>query len=316
MPSVNKTVTRLYDGDVELTFNPKSTKYRYTVSDRRTGEKDVTVRGVTSVLKGILDKPELMRWPMNMSHQLLFGAKFDETLKDYTHDWDKAVIQPSKAYSADELHEAMKEGSRAHTKRSDRGKDIGTLGHSVIENYLSGEEYPVRKSFEENGIEPDEETVRILEKIVTRFDKWWKSLKNPEVVFMERPIYSRRLKYCGTLDLVIRVGDKSYVMDFKTTNRSTKAPLGIYPEMFLQLGLYGFALREETGLMYDDMGIISITKDGEFAVMTASDMNMIPENCETAAAFGVRLHDWLIQAEGSLSNAPKGSHLNPLASQK
>lgn len=317
MPALEKTEYTLYGGQVKLTFNPNASGRtpRYTVVDAKGSGREMPVRGVTTVLRDILDKPDLMRWPMNMSHSKLFGAKFDEVLLDYTHDWKNAVIQPETAYSEEQLHEAMNAGARAHTERQDRGKDVGTLAHSVVERILARQDYALASVLAENEV--NEEDTKALTKIEKTFQKWWNAMldRDPEtqVIFSEKPLYSRRLNYCGTMDMCIIHAGKTYLLDFKTTNRSRAAALGIYPDYFLQLGAYSYAMNEETGTRANDLGIVNVNKDGQLSVMTAKDMGFDVDECERAFAFAIRLHDWLEVAKKSLKeNAKVNSILNPL----
>ena len=59
--------------------------------------------------------------------------------------------------------------------------------------------------------------------------------------------------------------------DIKTTNASRQAPLGVYPEMFLQLGAYANAHLEEFPLEeIDDLAIIRVGKDVDFAFFSTA----------------------------------------------
>lgn len=311
MPSTEKTEYTLYGGAVKLLFSPSSTKYRYTVTDAGTDEANTPVRGVTSVLKDIIAKPDLMTWTMNMSHKYLFGSKFDEESKEYVHDWKESALKPGVTYSEEELHNLMMDGSRQWVQRSDKGKDVGTMVHDAVEAFLKGLE-PV---FPEAEDKETIENVKCAQKALRAFVKWWESLEQKRVISTEKPIYSRMMKYAGTYDLLAEINGKVYLLDIKTTNASKKAPLGIYAEYFMQLGGYSFAHREETGDEVDDVGIIRVGKDGRLAIATATDIGLTRDACERAFAFGVRLHDWISTATPYLSDAHFKSHLLPSESK-
>lgn len=327
MPALEPTEYSLYGGQVKLKFNPnaRGSQPRYTVTDKSTGKVDAPSRGVTTILRDILDKPGLMTWPMNLNNERIFGTTgFDEFSNSYYHDWNKALIKPDTQYTAEELDEIMKAGQSAYSEKRDRGADIGTLAHSCVELYLKGEANPVevvlakaRDEATKDAAPNLEEAEKILPKMVAKFDEWWKSLNAiapANLEFSEQPVYSRKLNYCGTLDLVIAWCGRLYVLDFKTTNRSSTAPLGIYPDYFMQLGAYAFAMKEEHGLRFDDYGIVNVNKSGQLSVMTGGDMNVSMEDCERAFAFAVRLHDWLEATKKTLhANKSLISHLNPLA---
>lgn len=306
----DKTYT-LYGGDVELVFKPNSTKYRYTVTDRMVRDmQGASVRGVTSVLKDIIAKPDLMTWPMNMANAFLFGSTFDEVLKQYVCDWEKASLKPDTPFTEEELQNMMMDGSRQWTKRSDKGKDVGTLTHSAVEAYLRGVEF-VWPEVDPEQDKEGAENVKMAQKALKAFTGWWDSLEDKEVIEVEKPIYSRSMKYAGTFDLMARINGKTYMLDIKTTNASKKAPLGIYSEYFLQLGGYSYAMKEETGQSSDDCGVIRIGKDGRLFIATANDIGLTVDGCERAFAFAVRLHDFLEQATPFLQDAHFKSHLIP-----
>lgn len=328
-PSVIRHI--LYHGYVNLDFNPKSTKYRYTVTDRDLNERNVPVRGVTSVLDDIINKKELMTWALNMSNQAVFGAKFNPQTTEYEHDWNEALIKPGVDYTDEELSEIMKEGSRQWTIRSDKGKDVGSMVHSMIEKFLRdriegtmpnfSEIHDVYASVVEEASDADELSEEFYQntldalKAFTAFVEWWESGETKRVLQSEKVIYSRSMKYAGTFDLLADIGGKLYLLDVKTTNVSKKAPMGIYPEMFLQLGGYSYALREETGDEVYDCGIIRVGKDGRLFIATARDLGTDRDQCERAFAFAIRLHDWLDKVRPFLSDAHMSSHLNPPQNQ-
>lgn len=298
----------LYDGQVELVFNPDSPKYRYTVDDPMAKVVGESIRGVTSVLRDIIAKPDLMTWPMNMSHGFLFGAKFDEGLKEYICDWEIAALKPDTPMTADELRNLMLDGSRQWVKRSDKGKDVGTMTHAAIEAFLKDVEYawPV---FDPKVDKETAENVKCAQKALESFKSWWNSLEQKRVIAVEKPIYSRSMKYAGTFDLMAEINGKKYMLDIKTTNVSKKAPLGIYAEYFLQLGAYSYAMKEETGQNSDDVGVIRVGKDGKLHIATAKDIGLTTDACERAAAFAVRLHDFLETASPFLQDSHFKSHL-------
>lgn len=309
----------LYGGSIDLTFNPTATKYRYTVDNLRTGVKGEAVRGVTSVLRDIIAKPDLMTWTLNMANAYYFGAKFDESTKEYNHDWSKAAIKPNRDQNGeitepvteDDLHEIMMEGSRQWTKRSDQGKDVGTLTHLMVEHYLTtqieGAEHPKLLDRSEYSTED----LKMADRASESFRKWWNSLGDAHVEQLEAPVYSVGMKYAGTFDILANINGKRYLLDLKTTNASRKAPLGVYAEYFLQLGAYSHAYSEESGNQVDELGIVRVGKDGKLHIVTTSDLNMTVDECERAFAFAVRLHDMLSKTSPFLSDPHFKSSLIP-----
>ena len=297
----------LYGGDVKMVFDPDAPRYRYKVTDSIAGLKDKPMRGVTTLMGEVIDKPGLRMFPMDMAMGVLFGQKYDDEKNKCLYDASKARLQPNTPYTAEELQKALDDARAAHTVRSQRGKDVGSLVHGAIEAYLKKKEAPAL---------PDDlaaEDVKAVGKAIKAFTTWWESLPDKEVMLVEAPVYSRYMGYAGTCDLVAKINGKVYMLDIKTTNRSSRAPLGIYPEMFLQLGAYSYAVREERGYEFFDLGIINVGKDGRLAIATARDMGLDVSECERAFAFACRLHDWLNKTGKLTNDAHFKSHLTELA---
>lgn len=304
----------MYDGAVHLNFNPKSPRYRYTVSDDATNVRDQSVRGVTTVLRDIINKPDLLQWPMNMSHQKIFGAAWDDNLKEYFYKEEVALLKCGKEYTPEELQEIMKAGARAHVVRSDRGKDIGTMVHKAVEVYVRSQDASeaLQAALGVAEGEVAKEDRKAIEKAFNTFKDFWDSL-HATVIDVERPVYSRGLNYAGTCDLIAEINGRRYLIDLKTTNSSKKAPLGVYSEYFMQLGAYSYAYKEETGTLMDDLAVIRVSKEGVLSVVTATDMKIEVGACERMFAYAVRVHDWLEEAAAFLQDPHFKSHLNRLA---
>ena len=60
--------------------------------------------------------------------------------------------------------------------------------------------------------------------------------------------------YAGTLDAVAKIGDKKYVIDFKTSK-------GFYSGYQKQISAYALAYTEMTGIPVDGCGILRIDKE-------------------------------------------------------
>lgn len=190
--------------------------------------------GVTTIL-GQLAKPGLALWPM---YEAL------DWLKTHDKDWDGAA--------------------KAYTIKSDKGKDVGTEVHGAIEAFLKVQ------NTEDVGdlFVPTNEAG----KAYLAFCEWFNETK-PKVLATEQIVYSKELDYCGTYDALLDVGGKVVLCDIKTTNASRTAPLGIYSEMFLQLGAYAFAHHEEfPEQKIDDVMVVRVGKDGVLNTLRASEL--------------------------------------------
>lgn len=273
---MQKTV-KLYDGSVTLHFSDQA-RNRYTIEE--TGSSPV---GVTSVLQ-TLNKPALMTWPMweaLKSVELQVSAWIDK--QDGSQLELKAVIA---------------EASNAYLIRSDSGKSAGTAIHAAIEAYLTG-----------GGEIPTPE----VQKALSGFIAWHKQQINPKTIAVEEIIYSKQYNYAGTLDGIMEIDGQTILFDIKTNNASRVAPLGIYPEHFLQLGAYSLAYKEQNeGILFpeeepyaqdthfadkpdekfdmiaynpkkiDDLAIIRVGKDGKVNTLRASELGLSVPDCEQA----------------------------------
>lgn len=304
----------LYNNEVAMTFDKEAPRYRYKVTDPMNSISDKPVRGVTTLLRDVIHKPELLMWPMNEAMTVLFGQEFNDAEKAYKYKQANALIKPHTVYNPEQLEMFLNEGRQAHTKKSDRGKDIGSLVHSAIEHYLRGSTAndALQTAYQDSGASVGIDESKATTNALTAFTTWWEGLGEKEVLGLENPVYSRKLQYSGTYDLIARINGKVYMLDIKTTNRSRTAPLGIYAEYFLQLAAYAYAVREERDIAFDDIGIINVGKDGKLSVATAKDLGMEVEECERTFAYAVRVHDWLEKTSRLTKDGRLISVLNPL----
>lgn len=209
-------------------------------------------QGVTTILGGTLSK-DLMQWAVDCMGQYLM-----EKLED--------------GITSDHIEEASEE----YIRRRDSGAGTGTEAHAMVEHFLKG--MPVDLS----SASPEARNA------YNAFVKWFKSVK-PEVINVEAVIYSETFEYAGTYDCMLRIDGKTYLCDLKTTNASRKAPRGVYPEYFLQLGAYAGAHNEQRDYenskgqsslpVIDDLMVISARKDGKLDIITASDVGLTVDGC-------------------------------------
>lgn len=273
---------KLYNDEVTLHFNPKA-RNRYQLAD---GTAPV---GVTTVLSKVLAKEALMFWPMNMAIGWL-----KENCSSLTIDGNETVRVVN-----DSMFE---EASKAHTRKSDKGKDVGTEVHDAIEKYLAtGEvtEFPLEI------LSTGARVKSAAQKAFESFQKWFESVK-PKVLATEQIVYSREHGYAGTFDALLEIDGKIVLCDVKTSNASRTSPTGIYPEYFLQLGAYSKAYHEEktrwfgeetyeeepgivvhkkaTSFRLDnpvsDLMVINASKQGTLSTLRASELGLSVADCE------------------------------------
>lgn len=95
------------------------------------------------------------------------------------------------------------------------------------------------------GIEPT--IVEGTEAYVTQLVRWLSKWK-PEFLLAEAPVYNVEHAYAGTLDGIMRIDDRNFVIDYKTTNKGPEAKSRPpYPEVALQLCAYAHA--ESVGVL-------------------------------------------------------------------
>lgn len=128
---------------------------------------------------------------------------------------------------------------RDYNKVLDYYADLGTRTHNGIECFLRGEEVPDNTPYYP----------------YTSFINWWTEfnrIHKTEILFIEEPLIS---PYCGgTLDFLLKVDDKIYLIDFKTSKHITY-------KYFLQLAAYRMMLRDIKNINIDCAMILQVFKD-------------------------------------------------------
>jgi hypothetical protein len=285
-------IKTLYGGDVQLKFSEGN--HRYTVSTDGGKVWDIK-KGVTTILGATLNKPALMLWPLNEAMKSL-GARMvctdqEKQIWEWTLDND-IVVNTIKIQAA----------ATAHRKRSDKGKDVGHLAHSLVEDYLNAQ---LNSTSAGNTLTDDKQALAAF-----RAFKGWFEATQPKVLGVEQIVFSRENDVAGTFDCLLEIDGKVVLGDLKTTNASRDAPQGVYPEMFLQLGAYAQAYLEEkravftyeaegtkwdwqgfasytsttradkkAGAILDDLAIINAGKTGDLNVVYASELGLSVQDC-------------------------------------
>lgn len=230
------TTISLYNGEVNIDFDPVKHMYRWR-------EKDLPVRGVTTVLR-VLNKPALLPWAAKMC-----GEHFNKGVipmvkrwisaghfsMDINDEWDEEQMQR-------DLDALDKEARAAHRKFASDAADIGTLVHKWCEQYMEPER---------SGMElPPEGPAR---QSCLAFVEWFDQ-NNVEPMALEQIVFSREHYFAGTVDFYGHINGELVCMDLKTSS-------GLYPEMVLQVnGGYPLALEEMYGNKLDASWIVRLDK--------------------------------------------------------
>jgi hypothetical protein len=120
--------------------------------------------------------------------------------------------------------------------------DEGTQVHNAAEALIAGNEI---SWFDENGNAKYNTEVW---RMIIKFHNFWTTHK-PEVIVSEYSIFSDKHKYAGTIDLVVRMNDKIWLLDIKTSNT-------LHRSHDLQLSTYACAWNETHDTPIDNTGII------------------------------------------------------------
>ena len=213
-----KEIYKLYKGEILLTFDP--VKHIYEVGGK-------VVEGVTGVT-GVINKPALMYWAVNMTIEHL-----------------KRVLRAGRMYDEIQIIKMLEDAKYAHRIKKTTAGDIGTLVHEAIETYIKTGE-------QKNPVNKDAR--RAFKKFLN-----WAKTNSVRFIESERKIYSKKLGYAGTMDFYAQIGDKNFVGDSKTSS-------GIWDEYWFQTSAYEQAYKEETGNRVDGQIIVRVGKDGSIEV--------------------------------------------------
>lgn len=174
--------TMLYNGEVELVFEP--VRHRYTVNGQVTPS-------VTTVLK-VVNKPALVPWAVKMSVEYM-----------------QEQLVAGKAYDEMELVEMLAGAKRAHYGVKDKAANMGKIVHDWWEQYIKWKlgqakapEWPVNPT-----------VAKAVENLVM-----WEAEHGVQFLDSEVPLYSRKYGYVGTMDFPFIMDGKLYVGDLKTSN--------------------------------------------------------------------------------------------------
>jgi hypothetical protein len=123
-----------------------------------------------------------------------------------------------------------------------KAADEGTQVHNAIEAFLEGKEI---KWMDDRGHANYSLDVW---RMILRFTEFWKTF-NPELIASEIHLLSHEHKYAGTCDLVVKMNEKIWLLDIKTSN-------SLHTSYNLQLSAYAKAWDEHYDNKIEETGII------------------------------------------------------------
>jgi hypothetical protein len=123
-----------------------------------------------------------------------------------------------------------------------KSADEGTQTHSLIERYLTGEQL---NWLDEKG---NANCSLNVWQMLLKFVEFWETEK-PELIESEIHLFSDKHEIAGTCDLVIKMRDKLWILDIKTSN-------SLHTSYDLQLAAYAQAWNENFDTPIENTGII------------------------------------------------------------
>jgi hypothetical protein len=121
-------------------------------------------------------------------------------------------------------------GSEA-SEIKDKRSFIGALAHYRLACKMAAKRgLPMPELQINKTREIDSEVTQILNSIARKCDEWIELFK-PMAIKVEQVVVNRELGYAGTIDLLVKLLDKLFLIDFKTSR-------AIYPEHFAQVAAY------------------------------------------------------------------------------
>jgi hypothetical protein len=184
-----------------------------TTSRGRTYELELpegrkTLWSVTTLINGGCPKPALLPW----------GIK---TTAEYAVANYRRLFAMCQAAEGDEdaIYQVVAWLKGAPYRDREAKADLGTLFHAVAEADALGKPRP--------AMAPN------LAPLVAQFDRF-RAERNPTFEMAEATVFNVRESYAGTLDAILSMGGKRYLVDYKTGK-------DIYPDSALQLVAYARA---------------------------------------------------------------------------
>lgn len=226
----DKQILTAYNGEIAIEFNPDRHTYKIV------GERYflVSVTGAT----GMINKPFLIPWAVNLAGEHL--RKYLANLGD-------------RAVTANELLPVVDEAVNQYNVKKEEATTVGSAVHDFAMNFaqakIDGKPEPEFVSVE--GFTDDQ--IEQYHNGIDAFIDWYAS-HDVQFHAVERLLYSKHYKYVGTTDVVLTIGGKKLIGDYKTSK-------SIYSEYRFQLAGYRQAYEEETGEKLDGGVLLHFDKD-------------------------------------------------------
>lgn len=221
-------ILEVAQGDITGVRRSKNKKAYY--ADTKDGRAP-QLRSVTAALGHINKAEVLIPWALGLQAECA-----------------RELAPLGKVLTPELLEVWINEFQREFENRRWKAADIGTHVHKLIQSWLRCDpDGPTAESIQQ---EPPE-----VQNCMRLFWDWWKG-KGLKVVEVEQVVWNGPHGYAGTLDFVCELpSGKLALIDWKSSK-------GIYPEMYLQLAAYYYALLA-MGCTEDDFEEITIVRIGK-----------------------------------------------------
>ena len=206
------------------------------------------VPSVTTILS-VINKPGLVNWAAREA------AK--EAIKQVKAA--NLTLIPTTA----ELNEIEETARRAHTRIRDDAAEIGVAIHEVIEARLQGK-----------VVEPSRE---VPEHVVRNVNEFFNDSLMGFSVFERELVVAHPWPFAGTLDAILKIGDKLILIDWKTSS-------GIYPEMALQVSAYSKAYEYTHKYKVDEAWVVRFPKTNDPVELVVANIDRGWEAFQAAAS--------------------------------
>lgn len=165
---------------------------------------------------------------------------------------DKSGLEAWKARVGEE------EAKRISIQAANRGSDV----HLIAENYLNNE-----VDYGKGRMPINVMTFNTLKPVL--------DARVNNVYFQEAPLFSRKIKTAGRVDLIAEFDGQLSIIDFKTSRKPKKAEW--IEGYFLQTAFYAAAFYERTGIPIKQGVILVMVDDDSPQVFTVNTYEWLPK---------------------------------------
>jgi len=245
-------VIELYKGKVKIEFYEASHRYMVSIKNGKNFGDPEKASGVTTFTHVIDKSQPLLYWAAGLCQTHLI-----------------TIIEDGGKIRIKDIQEAVWKYRSRTEEAADLGKEVHSLAEQYINAKLEGKKEP--------HVNPAEYDDRVFNGYIAFLD--WVKQHGVKFIASEKPIYSMKHGYVGTLDVIFTLADEKHkiqhVGDFKTgkyreikkqvDGRWKVVGVSAYPEHRFQVSAYQSADEEESGMKYGSKWIMYFSKeDGSF----------------------------------------------------